>query len=105
VEVVVLAVLSLVVALFVTNVALIFGLTGATASTFLGFVLPSLFILNLDPGRRTSPKKLLALALLLCEIFFMVSSTVIIIVEEVRRGDSNSTLPGNDTLTLTLTSL
>lgn len=94
IEVVILSILSLIVAVFVVDVSLIFGLTGATASTFLGFVLPSLFILFLHPGRRFSPKKIGAGLLFACGIFFMVASTIVIIVDEVEEGQGNSTLPG-----------
>jgi len=87
---------SLVVALFVKDVAIIFGITGSTGSTILAFLLPALFILYLDPGKITTPKKLLAIALFGFGIIFVVISTTVIILDEViNRG--NGTEPGNNT--------
>jgi len=74
---------SLAVAIFVENVALIFGLTGSTAGMMISFILPSLFILVLLPAKKSSPLKIGAILVLIFGLIFLIASTVVIIVDAV----------------------
>lgn len=90
---------SLLVALFVTDVSLIFGITGATAGSMIAFILPSSFYLTISPESHKSPYKIAAWVMLTLGFIFMIASTTVTIIDEVNPPvGANSTLEFNSTL-------
>ena len=64
-----------IVALFVTNLGVLFELIGSISAVSLAYILPPLCFLSLEGGRWYSPKKLLALAVLGFGLFCMIGGT------------------------------
>lgn len=94
IEVLIVFGVALAVALLVTDVALIFGLTGALACTTLSFILPALFYLKLRPRRKAwcrSRSRVGAATLLAIGAFILVSSTTVTLMDQVRAGDAAPT--------------
>ncbi len=52
-------------AVYISNIKEAITLSGATINPFIGFIFPILFYLKLDPASYTSPKKILAIAVLM----------------------------------------
>lgn len=60
-------------AVAITNIKEAITLSGATINPFIGFIFPILFYLKLDPARYRSPKKILAVSVL---ILIIISSVL-----------------------------
>lgn len=68
-------------ALFVTNLGVLFELIGSISAVGLAYVLPPLCFLSLEGGKwYRSPKKLLAIAVLLFGLFCMIGGTGKIVI-------------------------
>merc|ERR1712136_565087 len=65
--------------IFVPSIREVFGIIGATASTMLVFVLPSVFYLKLDPGPYKTPRKLSAIFMVTLGLGLMIQSLTVII--------------------------
>jgi len=65
--------------IFVPSIREVFGIIGATASTMLVFVLPSVFYLKLDPRPYKTPRKLSAIFMVTLGTGLMIQSLSVII--------------------------
>ncbi|XP_022106999.1 probable sodium-coupled neutral amino acid transporter 6 isoform X3 [Acanthaster planci] len=74
------------IAIYVPDIKQIFGIVGATASTSLVFILPSLFYLRLGTERLNSLQKIACLALLVIGAATLVTSLVSIIYRIVTKA-------------------
>ena len=59
-------------AVTITNIKEAITLSGATINPFIGFIFPILFFLKLDPASYRSPKKILAILVLIFIMTFSV---------------------------------
>ncbi|XP_038074270.1 probable sodium-coupled neutral amino acid transporter 6 [Patiria miniata] len=73
------------IAVFVPNIKQIFGIVGATASTSLVFILPSLFYLRLGTERLKSPQKIACMGLLFIGVTTLIISLTTIIYRIVTK--------------------
>eukprot|EP00033_Pygsuia_biforma_P006756 GCRY01007618.1.p2 GENE.GCRY01007618.1~~GCRY01007618.1.p2 ORF type:complete len:103 (-),score=27.09 GCRY01007618.1:133-441(-) len=76
-EAVAVVVLSLIVAVSVPNLALVFALTGATAGVAISYLLPTGFFIYLSPEPRFSRRKLCAWAVFVMGSITSVFCTII----------------------------
>jgi len=66
--------------IFVPSIREVFGIIGATASTMLVFILPSVFYLKLDKRPLTAPKKISVICMALLGLGLMIQTLTVIIV-------------------------
>lgn len=74
---------SLLVALVVPNVSVVFSLVGGTSGALLGFILPSVFVIRLGLTDHDSTKKMIAYGLIIAGLLIAILSTAFTIYDLV----------------------
>jgi len=77
--------------IFVPTIRVVFGLAGATCASMLVIILPAVYYIRIAPGALTKPKKIVAMALAIIGVLFMIFSMVLIIMGMVGPADENTT--------------
>jgi len=66
--------------IFVPTIRVVFGLAGATCASMLVIILPATYYIKIAPGPLSSKKKIVAMALAVIGVLFMIFSMVLIIM-------------------------
>eukprot|EP00816_Leptocylindrus_hargravesii_P008976 CAMPEP_0196807422 /NCGR_PEP_ID=MMETSP1362-20130617/7404_1 /TAXON_ID=163516 /ORGANISM="Leptocylindrus danicus, Strain CCMP1856" /LENGTH=347 /DNA_ID=CAMNT_0042181343 /DNA_START=48 /DNA_END=1091 /DNA_ORIENTATION=- len=80
---------SLLLALVVPNVSIVFSLVGGTSGALLGFILPPVFVIRLGLTDHDATKKMIAYGLIVAGIFIAVLSTAFTIYDLVNGEEDN----------------
>lgn len=85
--------LQVTIAIFVEDVSLVFGIVGATCSTTISFILPSIFYLNIIPKRASDWRRIVCYCLISFGFALMLSANFVIISEVIRGEDDKDETP------------
>jgi amino acid permease len=77
--------------IFVPTIRVVFGLAGATCASMLVIILPAVYYIRIAPGALSKPKKMVAMALAIIGVLFMIFSMVLIIMGMIKPGEDSPT--------------